>query len=118
MKLYPTHKQTIVKEQESTKDSTIRKLEQMLVQAQRYENIGRLAASAIHDINNILSVIGGTSSLIRYSASKNIVSTLKYIEDIENAVDRARMLTTRLLGMCRPGTEQKNPSAPTSCSTT
>jgi two-component system cell cycle sensor histidine kinase/response regulator CckA len=73
-----------------------RKLEAQLIEAQKMEVIGHLAAGVAHDFNNILAVIMGYGNLI--TAGLEPDSPLqKYAEEIQHAADRAVGLTRQLL---------------------
>ena len=61
-----------------------RKLEEQVIQSQRMEAIGQLAAGIAHDFNNVLSVVMGFSELLA-------------METIRQAAERASGLTRQLL---------------------
>ena len=55
------------------RDVTERKtLEQQLLRSQRIELLGQLAGGAIHDVNNILSVISGSAQLIEIKGTTDL----------------------------------------------
>ena len=76
------------------------KLEQQLLQAQKMETIGRLAAGIAHDFNNILSIILGYSDLLLTVIPEND-PIRKKIERIREAGDRAAAVTRQLLAFSR-----------------
>jgi len=77
-----------------------RALEEELAHARRLEAIGRLAGGIAHDLNNLLSPILGNSSLAleRVPPGGELRQDL---EDIQEAAQRARALTQRLLAFGR-----------------
>jgi len=78
-----------------------KKLEKQLFYSQKMDAIGRLAGGIAHDFNNILSVIIGHAGLLMSKVDAQ--SPLKqHIEEILNASNHARNLTTQLLAFsCR-----------------
>ena len=75
-------------------------LEFRLRQSQKLESIGRLAGGVAHDINNILTVIQGHTSLIQMS--KGLSSDdIESIHEILVATERAAALTRQLLTFSR-----------------
>ena len=82
-------------------DTTERRmLEAQFRQAQKMEAIGRLAGGVAHDFNNLLMVIKGHTELLleRLAGSEG---TLRKIEQIDRAADRATSLTRQLLAFSR-----------------
>ena len=78
----------------------MKSLEQQLVQAQKLENVGRLAGGIAHDFNNLLTVIGGFSDLALRKVNGN--ESLKHnILEIQKASERAGNLTRQLLAFSR-----------------
>ncbi len=75
---------------------------QQIVQMQKLEAVGRLAAGVAHDFNNALVVILGWSDLLRgdgVSARERSAG----LDEIANAASRAARLTQRLLSFGRKG---------------
>ena len=82
------------------KINEMKSLEQQLVQAQKLENVGRLAGGIAHDFNNLLTVIGGFSDLALRKVNGN--ESLKHnILEIQKASERAGNLTRQLLAFSR-----------------
>jgi signal transduction histidine kinase len=76
------------------------RLERQVIESQKMEVIGQLAAGVAHDFNNILAVIMGYSNLI--IADLDPESPMrKYAEEIRHASERAVGLTRQLLVFSR-----------------
>jgi two-component system cell cycle sensor histidine kinase/response regulator CckA len=82
-----------------------KRLEAQLVEAQKMEVIGQLAAGVAHDFNNVLGVIIGYSDLVRSELDPHGVAQ-KYIDEIRQAAERAAALTRQLLIFSRKQTVQ------------
>ncbi|MEC7525911.1 MAG: ATP-binding protein [Myxococcota bacterium] len=80
-------------------------LEQSLQQAQRLEGLGRLAGGIAHDFNNLLTVIVCAASELELVPDEPAEVT-RNGEEILEAAEVARKLTTKLLAFAR-----KQPSA-------
>jgi PAS domain S-box-containing protein len=82
-------------------DVTERKqLEEQLLQSQKLEAIGRLAGGVAHDFNNMLTAIGGYTSLALEYADGGTPLRAD-LEEIGKATDRAATLTRQLLAFSR-----------------
>ena len=83
------------------RDVTERKsLEAQLQQAAKMEAVGRLAGGVAHDFNNLLTIINGYTDLLHDRlASDTEAST--YLNEIQNAGERAAGLTRQLLAFSR-----------------
>lgn len=77
-----------------------KRLEEQLRHAQKMEAIGRFSAGIAHDLNNILSVVLGYSTLLQMQMS-SADPQRKMIDQILTAVDRAANLTRSLLVFSR-----------------
>jgi nitrogen-specific signal transduction histidine kinase/CheY-like chemotaxis protein len=77
-----------------------RHLEEQLRQAHKMEAIGRLAAGVAHDFNNMLTVIGGYTSM-QLGRSKLQADTEKAFGRIKLAAERGSLLTKSLLTFSR-----------------
>ena len=77
-----------------------KKLEALLIEAQKMEVVGHLAGGVAHDFNNILAVIMGYSEVIlsKLDAENPL---RKYTEEIQHASKRAAGLTRQLLVFSR-----------------
>lgn len=77
------------------------KNEENLRHTQKMEAIGKLTGGIAHDFNNMLGVILGFSELLRNSLDKNTPKQEKYCNEILNAAESARKLTSKLLDFSR-----------------
>jgi PAS domain S-box-containing protein len=77
-----------------------RTLEAQLQQAAKMEAIGRLAGGVAHDFNNLLTVINGYSEILmgRFASDQKASD---YLQEINNAGERAAALTRQLLAFSR-----------------
>jgi PAS domain S-box-containing protein len=81
-------------------DNTERKrLEQQLIQAQKMQSLGTLAAGVAHDFNNVLSIVDGSLSLVKPHVNDEALQ--KYISMGEMAVERGADVAGRLLTFAR-----------------
>lgn len=77
----------------------LRKLEAMLLNAQRFEDIARLAGSIAHDLNNLLAPIRMATELLKRKLEDSSVE--RYVDIIETSTDRARSVIQEILGFSR-----------------
>ncbi|MDQ7065563.1 MAG: response regulator [candidate division KSB1 bacterium] len=78
-------------------------LHEQLIQSQKMEAVGRLAGGIAHDFNNILSVIMGSSELLR-SRHPQDAFVEEELQQIQVAAERAKELTSQLLAFSRKQT--------------
>ncbi|TWT84877.1 Blue-light-activated protein [Planctomycetes bacterium CA13] len=77
-----------------------KKLQELFMQSQKMESIGRLAGGIAHDFNNLLMVINGylELALIDLGPHESLRSDLS---EVKKAADRASSLTQQLLAFSR-----------------
>jgi len=83
--------------QERNKD-----LRQQLIQSQKMELVGILSAGVVHDLKNILSIIGGYSQMISFQFSDN-KEIKEPIDKVQDAADRAKNIMWQILRFSQPG---------------
>jgi len=86
----------------------MRRLQQQLDQAYRLESIGRLAGGIAHDFNNVLTAVMGFAELARGRVQDE--TTLRYIDGILQAAERAANLNRQLLAYARRQIIQLTPT--------
>ncbi len=92
------------------RDITERKqLEQVMLQSQKLEAIGRLAGGVAHDFNNILGVIQGHSELMEERIEQSDGFLQRHIREIRKAALRAAGVTRQLLAFSRKQVMQLKP---------
>jgi PAS domain S-box-containing protein len=77
-----------------------KKLQAQLLQAQRLESVGRLAAGVAHDFNNLLMVISGYTEIL-LDRCENDESARGLLQEVYKAGERAALLTRQLLAFSR-----------------
>jgi len=81
------------------RDLTERKaLETQLFHSQRIELLGQLAGSVVHDMNNILTAIGGSAMLIEMDPGRDLAPQL---HNIQTSVQRGSAVLRQLLMFAR-----------------
>lgn len=83
-------------------------LEQQLRQSQKMQAIGQLAAGVAHDFNNLLTVIKGNASLLGTSEQLT-TEDVGFIDEIQEASNRAATLVSQLLAFSRKQVLQPKP---------
>ena len=86
-----------------TEDVTERKhLEDQLLQAQKMEAVGQLAAGVAHEFNNVLTVIRCNSELLAIDKGRlTPTESAELLQHMMKASDRGAKLTRELLGFCQ-----------------
>jgi len=67
------------------------------IQGQKMELVGNLTSGVAHDLNNLLTVIVGTSDMLRLRLENRDPQTLGLLDDLEGAASRASLMTRQLL---------------------
>jgi len=86
--------------------------ENRLIEQQKLESIGRLAASVAHEFNNALSVVRGNIGHLRSRSSERTIRPSELSEcfdDVDSALGRAAELTRQLMGFARQGSYKMSP---------
>jgi PAS domain S-box-containing protein len=78
-----------------------RRLEDAFHHAQKLESVGRLAGGVAHDFNNLLTVILSGVHDIRHDLDAGVPVDPALVDDIGEAGERARILTSQLLAFAR-----------------
>ena len=76
-----------------------RRLEQQLVQAQKIEAVGALAAGVAHDFNNVLMVVRACAALLQKSVTDE--AQQRDVAQIDEAAQRGAELTRQLLAFSK-----------------
>lgn len=84
-------------------------LEEQLQQAQRLESLGTLAGGVAHDFNNLLMGIQGRIDIMLNNLPPQHPHK-EQLKNIEDCVERAANLTSRLLGFARGGKYELHPT--------
>jgi len=83
-----------------------RRLETLLLRAQRFEGIGKLAGGLAHDINNLLAPIRMSAELLERKLKDPDLAY--YVDIIQTSADRARGVFSRISQFSRSA-EEANP---------
>ena len=81
-------------------------LEDQLIQSQKMQIVGILAAGVIHDLKNILAIIRGYPDIIKLRIEKD-KPVDRQIENIKKAVNRATRLTIQILDLTREDSDSQ-----------
>ena len=84
------------------------RLEKMVIQNEKMQSVGVLAAGIAHDFNNILAAIMGYTELARLTSS-NSPTTLNYLDQLLLASKRAKELVQQILEFSRKSNAEKRP---------
>lgn len=91
-----------------TEDITERKKnEDNIRQTQKMDAIGKLTGGIAHDFNNMLGVILGFAELLKEQVKNNEPIDTDFCDEILNAGDRAKTLTSKLLEFSRKGSSDE-----------
>src|SRR5574341_1461727 len=82
-------------------EEALRDSEERLRQAQKMEAIGQLAGGVAHDFNNLLAVIIGYADMLLRRTAGDDERTVRQLQEIKKAGDRAKALTSQLLAFSR-----------------
>ena len=77
----------------------LRKLEAMLLNVQRFEDIAKLAGDIAHDLNNLLAPIRMATELLKRKMDNPDLN--RYVEIIETSTGRARSVIREILAFSR-----------------
>ncbi len=83
------------------------RLQAQVQQTARMESVGRMAAGLAHDLNNILTAIGGYASLASMDAAPES-DTAEELNGIQTEVERATLLVKKLLSISRMRSPEKS----------
>jgi PAS domain S-box-containing protein len=72
-----------------------------LAQSQKMEAVGQLSGGIAHDFNNLLHVIRNAADLVQQRLHGSDAEVQRYLDMVKRNVDRAAMLTQRLLAFSR-----------------
>ncbi|MCP3901417.1 MAG: PAS domain S-box protein, partial [Desulfobacteraceae bacterium] len=81
-------------------------LEKQILQAQKLEAIGHLAGGIAHDFNNVLTAISGNAKLLMMDNESFPEKSLKNLNNIVEATDRAGTLISQVLTFSRQNNEE------------
>lgn len=76
-------------------------------QSRKLELLGRMAAGAAHDLNNLLAVIGGHAELLALDSG---LRPNPHSDVIQSSIRMASQLTSRLLSFAKPSTTSESPA--------
>ncbi|MDX9870465.1 MAG: response regulator [Candidatus Cloacimonadales bacterium] len=83
-----------------------KRIDEFHIKENKLHSIGHLAAGMAHGFNNILSAIMGNVNLSKLSLSSNS-NIYKYLEEAENACNKAKELSNQLLTFSSGGSPMK-----------
>ncbi len=99
----------ILRDEEKKKENEFRiKMEQQMIATKRLASLGTLAAGVAHEINNPLAIINESAGWMKLILEKEELAKMPRKADfkmaigkINNAVERARVITHQLLGIVK-----------------
>lgn len=97
------------REEEKLKEAEFRKyMEEQMMTTERLASLGTLAAGVAHEINNPLAIINESAGWLKLILSKEEMAGIprkqdfeKALDKIEKGVDRAKRITSQLLGFAK-----------------
>jgi signal transduction histidine kinase/CheY-like chemotaxis protein len=84
---------------QTQQEADLQRVQRQLEQAQKMEEMGRLAAGVAHDFNNLLTVIQATTEFVRDKLGEHPLAS--ELEAVTEAGNRASDLTRQLLAFSR-----------------
>lgn len=78
-----------------------RLLEDNLMQSQKMEVVGRLSSGVAHDVNNLLTVMRASTTMITRRSQQQMPELQQFLQRAEKAIDRASDLINQLLNFSR-----------------
>jgi signal transduction histidine kinase len=101
-----THTNTKLKEEMSERA----RIEDALRQSQKMEALGQLAGGIAHDFNNLLAIIKGSIQLMQRRLGTAQADVQRFIDAALDGVDRAALVTQRVLAFSRRQTLSQMPA--------
>ncbi|MEW6381121.1 MAG: ATP-binding protein [bacterium] len=78
------------------------KLENQLIQSEKFTALGRLASCISHDLRNPLTVIRNASYYLKRKVDQKEDKVVRYLDIIEREADQAERIVSDLLTFCHP----------------
>jgi signal transduction histidine kinase len=75
--------------------------EEALRQSQKMEAVGQLSGGVAHDFNNLLTIIKGSLHMLTKRLAQGSNDVQRYVDTANEGIERAAMLTRRLLAFSR-----------------
>jgi signal transduction histidine kinase len=82
-----------------TANAEQKRLEAVLIRAQKMEAVGELTGGLAHDFNNLLAIVMGNLAVLRDRAAK--AGMMEFVEPAFNAAQKCADITRRLLAFAR-----------------
>lgn len=79
------------------------------IQGQKMELVGNLTSGIAHDLNNLLTIIIGATSILKRHTDREDPETSGLLEDLDGATSRAALITGQLLSFGRPPPSETAP---------